>query len=64
MVQRLNDRLSEQGGTIEEWQRLVRAYAVLKQPELARDALSRARMAYPSEAASLDALATELGLGG
>ena len=64
MVQRLNDRLSEQGGAIEEWQRLVRAYAVLKQPELAREALARARKAHPSEAASLDALAKELGLGG
>ena len=64
MVQRLNERLSAQGGAIEEWLRLVRAYSVLKQPELARDALARARKAHPGEAASLDALAKELGLGG
>jgi cytochrome c-type biogenesis protein CcmH len=64
MVQRLDDRLSAQGGAIEEWLRLVRAYAVLKQPDQARDALMRARAAHPSQAALLDALAKELGLGG
>jgi cytochrome c-type biogenesis protein CcmH len=64
MVQRLNERLSAQGGAIDEWLRLVRAYAVLKQPEQAREALARARKAHPGEAASLDALAKELGLGG
>ena len=64
MVQRLDERLSAQGGAIDEWLRLVRAYAVLKQPDQARDALTRAREAHPAEANSLEALAKELGLGG
>jgi cytochrome c-type biogenesis protein CcmH len=64
MVQRLSERLSAQGGALEEWTRLIRAYAVLKEAQHARDALVQARKAYPADAATLDALATELGLGG
>lgn len=62
MVEGLQTRLFEKGGSEEEWQRLVRAQLVLGQKEHALAALEKARTAYKDkpEAASwlgaLDAL--------
>ena len=39
MVQGLADRLARQGGSAEEWARLIRAYSVLQEPDKAKDAL-------------------------
>lgn len=67
MVEGLATRLAANGGSLEEWSRLVRAYTVLREPEKARLALAEARKALGAEAAAaaaLDALAGELGLGG
>ena len=67
MVEGLAARLAANGGSLEEWSRLVRAYTVLREPEKARLALGEARNALGAEAAAaaaLEALARELGLGG
>lgn len=64
MVQGLSDRLMAEGGTLEEWTRLVRSYLVLDQKDLAQKAYDAAKLAYPQlmERAELDALAKEGGL--
>ena len=67
MVEGLAARLAANGGSLEEWSRLVRAYTVLREPEKARLALGEARKALGADApamAALEALASELGLGG
>jgi cytochrome c-type biogenesis protein CcmH len=67
MVERLATRLSAEGGTVENWMQLIRAYAVLKETDKARDALARGRKALSSDAdavAKLDDLGRQLGLGG
>ena len=61
MVQGLAERLSKQGGSAEEWVRLIRAYSVLHEPDKARDALASARKALGANA-DIDALARELGI--
>jgi len=61
MVQGLADRLGKQGGSAEEWARLIRAYSVLQEPDKARDALASARKALGANA-DIDALARELRL--
>jgi cytochrome c-type biogenesis protein CcmH len=61
MVQGLADRLAKQGGSVEEWGRLIRAYSVLQEPDKAREALASARKALGSNA-DIDALARELRL--
>jgi cytochrome c-type biogenesis protein CcmH len=66
MVSRLADRLATNGGSIDEWSRLIRAYTVLHQDDKAKAALLEARKALAPNAgavASLDALAHDLGLG-
>ena len=66
MVSRLAQRLAAQGGGVDEWGRLIRAYTVLHQDDKARAALADAKKALAPDAgavASLDALARELGLG-
>ncbi len=66
MVSRLADRLATTGGSLDEWARLIRAYAVLHQADKAKAALVDARKALAPDAnavASLDALARNLGLG-
>jgi len=50
MVEGLAARLKQQGGTAEEWARLVRSYAVLGESDKARAALAAARAALPDEA--------------
>jgi cytochrome c-type biogenesis protein CcmH len=66
MVNRLAARLASNGGNVDEWSRLIRAYAVLHEADKARAALADARKALapdPNGVASLDALAHDLGLG-
>lgn len=65
MVEGLERRLAKQGGSAEEWLRLVRSHAVLGERDKALDALERARKAFPEDReaqARLDAQARELGL--
>jgi cytochrome c-type biogenesis protein CcmH len=67
MVSRLAERLASNGGSVDEWSRLIRAYAVLHEADKAKAALVDARKALapdPNAVASLDALAHDLGLGG
>ena len=66
MVNRLATRLASNGGSIDEWSRLIRAYAVLHEADKAKAALADARKALAPDAnavASLDALAHDLALG-
>ena len=63
MVEGLAKRLAANGGSAEEWGRLIRAYVVLQKPADALKALADARRAYGSDPAALagfDALAGEL----
>jgi cytochrome c-type biogenesis protein CcmH len=64
MVEGLAARLNEQGGSIEEWTRLVRSRLVQGQREQAQQAYDAARKAYPDAAArtELDVLAADNGL--
>jgi cytochrome c-type biogenesis protein CcmI len=65
MVASLDRRLAAKGGTVDDWLRLVRSYAVLGERTQALQALDRARMAPSSEPQArerLDELARELGL--
>ncbi|SFK79735.1 c-type cytochrome biogenesis protein CcmI [Methylorubrum salsuginis] len=65
MVEGLERRLAKQGGTVDEWLRLVRSHAVLGERDKALDALTRAREALKDDASArerLDAQARELGL--
>ena len=50
MVEGLAARLKQQGGSAEDWAKLVRSYAVLGEGEKARAALAEARAALPDEA--------------
>ena len=66
MVSKLATRLASNGGSIDEWSRLIRAYTVLHEADKAKAALVDAHKALASDAnavASLDALAHDLGLG-
>ena len=66
MVNQLASRLASNGGSVDEWARLIRAYAVLHEADKAKAALADARKALapdPNAVASLDALAHALGLG-
>ncbi len=67
MVDRLAQRLASQGGGVEEWMRLIRAYKVLNEQDKSLAALGDARKALKDDAsaqAKLGALAQELGLNG
>ncbi|MCE1235110.1 MAG: c-type cytochrome biogenesis protein CcmI [Hyphomicrobiales bacterium] len=62
MVNRLDERLKAGGGTIQEWERLIRAYRVMGRTAEADAAIGRARTALAGDAAALariDALAAE-----
>ncbi len=66
MVSRLANRLASNGGSVDEWSRLIRAYTVLHESDKAKAALADARKALAPDSdavASLDALARDLGLG-
>lgn len=65
MVDGLAVRLASDGKDLAGWQKLVRAYTVLKDPEKAKLALQGARAAFAGDAAAattLDGLAHDLGL--
>jgi hypothetical protein len=50
MVEGLDRRLTEQGGSAEDWVKLVRSYGVLGERDKARAALARARTALADDA--------------
>ena len=65
MVNRLAERLAENGNDLEGWLRLMRARSVLGQKEQAVKALADARANFKNDSASLDRLKTfaaQLGL--
>jgi cytochrome c-type biogenesis protein CcmH len=65
MVQRLADRLTQNGDDLAGWLKLVRAYTVLDRKDDAVKALERAKTQFSGNAEALqqlDALAAELGL--
>ena len=65
MVQRLSDRLAQQGDDLAGWLKLVRAYSVLDRKDDAQKALARAKSQFSGNTHAieqLDALAAELGL--
>lgn len=65
MVEGLAARLKEDGGTADEWARLLRSYAVLGDRAKAEAALAEARTALAGDAAglaALDAAAVQMGL--
>ena len=65
MVNRLAARLEQDGGSAEEWGRLIRSYSVLAKPDQAERALTKARQAHqadPAATAQLQTLAKQLDL--
>lgn len=67
MVDGLAGRLAQNGRDVEGWLRLIKAYTVLGEQDKARGALANARKGLDGDTpalAQVDALATELGLGG
>ncbi len=66
MVSGLATRLAAEGGTIEEWTQLVRAYVVMGDLAKAQTAYDDARAAYPRafERGELDTIALDAGLQG
>ena len=63
MVEGLDARLSEKGGTLAEWRQLIQARLVLRQRDAAELALAKARAALANDAAAgaeLDALAAAI----
>lgn len=54
MVASLSERLANEGGTAEEWARLIRAYIVLGQPDRARPVYQEALSAFANSDAALD----------
>lgn len=63
MVQGLDERLRDEGGTIEEWTRLVRSFVVLGETNKALNAYEAAIIAYPDVGLrdELEALAQQAG---
>ncbi len=53
MVAGLAQRLGAEGGSVEEWLRLIRAYGVLNRPDDARAAIAQARAQYADDTAAL-----------
>lgn len=65
MVERLEDRLATEGGTPDEWARLISALAVLGQPDRAKLILTEARGHFadvPEALAMVNAAAAQAGL--
>jgi cytochrome c-type biogenesis protein CcmH len=67
MVAKLADRLHANGGDVEGWLRLVRAYAVLGDADKAKTAADEAKRAlasHPDEVKRINDLVKGLGLAG
>ncbi|MEM9631398.1 MAG: c-type cytochrome biogenesis protein CcmI [Pseudomonadota bacterium] len=67
MVSGLAERLGSEGGTPEEWGRLMRAYMVLGEKQKAESALANAQAAYadkPDQLSLIKDMASQLGLTG
>lgn len=65
MVQGLAERLDSNGGSLDEWLRLLNAYGVLGKKDAAAAAVAKARTAFKDDTAALDriaAVAKKLGL--
>lgn len=65
MVAQLNDRLATQGGTAEEWARLIGAYGVLAEADRAREIWAEAQTRFagrPDDLAVIRAAATRAGI--
>ncbi|MEW5421375.1 c-type cytochrome biogenesis protein CcmI [Amorphus sp. 3PC139-8] len=65
MVSRLATRLAEEGGSVDEWIRLMRAYQVIGQTDEAAQAARSAKAAYsdqPEAQARIEATERQLGL--
>lgn len=65
MVESLDARLKDDPANFEGWQRLIRSYVVLNQPDKAMDALKRGLAAFPAASdngRALLSLAKEVGL--
>ena len=54
MVSQLADRLNEQGGSSDEWVRLIRAEAVLNRPDMAAKSVAKAMEALQSDIEGLE----------
>jgi len=54
MVARLSDRLATEGGTVQEWSRLIGALGVLGDLDQARVIYDEARQTFAGDAAALD----------
>lgn len=67
MVQKLADQLHADGGDVDGWLRLVRAYAVLGEQDMAKGAAADAKRAlagHPDDLKRIDGLVKSLGLQG
>ncbi len=65
MVKRLSDRLAQDGGTVDEWVRLVKAYSVIGNNESAKTTLASAEAAYadqPEGLKQLKSVRSQLGI--
>ncbi|MEM7271168.1 MAG: c-type cytochrome biogenesis protein CcmI [Pseudomonadota bacterium] len=59
MVASLATRLAEQGGSVEEWARLIRSYSVLGDQQSAQQALRAAREAFANDPLALSRLESD-----
>jgi len=67
MVSGLAQRLQSEGGSVEEWNRLIRAYTVLGEKQEAEEALGAAQTAFadsPDDLSRINNAASQLGLSG
>ncbi len=65
MVDGLQGRLMSEGGSLDEWVRLITSLGVLSEPDRARDAYAQAQVAFagqPGELAALQAAAQQAGV--
>ena len=56
MVSGLSERLTNEGGPVDEWTRLIRAYGVLGEIELASQAWQEAQLSFAEDETALKLL--------
>ena len=56
MVGQLSDRLFADGGSVEEWSRLITSLGVLGEKDRAKDAWDKAQAAFAGQGPALDRL--------